>query len=295
MKYEKVVIKQIPDDTSVLTGLAKYGRSKMPGTMDSLPATLSPDGRYITGFDEDGYDLQNIEDKELKDQIKKERKELRESLEKLTGQPDLSATSSFWETFRITLRSDSDLTLNRPNPLDVVRYYILVSNGYAAPDKEAASNPDYIHCKYYCFVEEREAAQDVSTFRKRDNARSELVKIAENSDHAFLLAKYLVGGKVKKGMKEDTVYRILSEYISDLKEPENVKRFTKAAKLSAEDLQFKVVVDEAVKRKIIKVKEGYFQRGQVTLGKSLPDIYSNLKKPEFATEFLSIQEELESE
>lgn len=293
MRYEKVTIKQIPDGTAVLTGLHKYERSKMPGTMDSVPATLGPDGRFITGFDENAYDIQFIEDKEERAKISQERKDLREFLEKQTGTADLSATSSFWDTFRVQLHANSELILNKTNPMDVIRYHVLVSNGYAAPDKASAAKPEYLSCKFYCYVEERADAEDVTTFRLRDIARSELVRLSENDDHLRIVLQYLIGDKVKKGMKPDTLYRMGSEYINS-KDSDNIKKFTKAAKLEADELQFKIAIDTAVRRKVIKLKEGYFQRGQVTLGKSLPEVYTNLKKPEYAAEFLSIQEELES-
>lgn len=292
MNYEKVVIKQIPDDSSSLFGLQKYKRSKMPSTMESLPATLGPDNRYITGIDEEAYELRLIVDKTEKEQKKKEIKELREYLQTTTGNTDLSATSPFWDTFRIQISSDNDLILNRSNPMDVIRYHVLVANGYAAPDEKTAATPKYVHCKFVCFVEERQETEDISTFRKRDIARGELVKLSEDNDHLLLVLQYLVGDKVKKGMKEDTLYRIGSEYIND-KDSENMKRFMKAASADVEELQFKIAVDRAIKKRIIRFKEGYYQRGQVTFGKSLVDVYSNLKKPEFATEFLSIQEELE--
>lgn len=292
MKYEKVVIKQIPTQSSALFGLNKYNRSKMPGVLDSFPATLGPDGRYITGIDENAYEIQLIQDKEERAKISTERKELREFLEKFTGK-DLTASSSFWDTFRVQIASNQEPTLNRVNPMDVISYHILISNGYAAPDKVSAAEPEYLNCRYYCHVEERAESEDVSTFKKRDIARAELVKLSENQDHLLLVLDYL-SCRVKKGMKEDTLYRIASEYIND-KDSENIKRFSKAAKLDAEELQYKIVIDKAIKRKIIKRNGEYFQRGQVTLGRTPTEVYANLKKPDNAGEFFSIQEELESE
>ncbi len=107
-----------------------------------------------------------------------------------------------------------------------------------------------------------------------------------------LIGQYLEGDKYKIGMRPNTLYKMLSDFINDVKEPDNLKRFLKAVGTSVEDLQFKIVVDRAIKKKIIKYKDGYYQRGQVTLGKNALSVYENLKKPEFATEFLSLQEEL---
>lgn len=291
MRYSKVAVRQIPDSAAEATGLNKERRSKMPGTQDFLQAGMAPNGRFITGIDEDGYDLVLLQDKELRAELSKYRKELRADLEAATAK-DLSATSEFWETFGVRIHSDQDLILNSTNPLDVIRYHLLIANGYAAPNKELASYPEYRGAKYYCFVEEKEEAQDVSTQKKRDHARAELLKLSENEDFALLVAQVLIGERIKKGMKPDTVYKHLSDFINAA-DGANVTKFIKTVKTPIEDIQLKRMVDVAIRKKIIKFTDNYYQRGQVTLGKTVADVYTNLKKPEFAAELLSIQEELE--
>lgn len=291
MNYEKVVIKQIPDELSTLTGLNKYNRSKMPKTGDFFHVAFE-NGRAITGIDEDGFDVRRIIDEEEREKEHKRKLKLRETLERLTGK-DLSATSPFWETFGVAISSDSDLILNRANPLDVVRYHMLVANGYVAPDKEAASLPEYRNAKYYCFVEKVANDEEVSTQMYRDKARSELLKLSENLDKMVLIGQYLEGDKYKQGMQPKTLYKMLSDFINDVKEPDNIKRFMKAVSTKVDELQFKIVVDRAIKKKIIRYRDGYYQRGNVTFGKTPSDVYENLKKPEFANELFSLQKELE--
>ncbi len=46
MKFDKIIIKQIPDNYSVATGLSKYGRSKMPSTTEFLQVAKNIDGRF---------------------------------------------------------------------------------------------------------------------------------------------------------------------------------------------------------------------------------------------------------
>ena len=291
MKYDKVVVKQIPDDYATYTGLNKYGKSKMPQTYDRLQACEGPDGRTITGLDEDAWAIAMIQDDEKREKVKNEKKNLRLALEKATGKK-LDAQSDFWDTFFVTIGADSDLTLNRSNPLDIVKYHVLVSNGYAAPDLESAGLPEFRNAKYYCYVDERVNREEVSTQKLRDRARAKLLQISETHDLTVLIGQALEGDKYKMGMDDNTLYKMLSDYINNVKEPDNVKRFIRAVDTSVEDLQFKVTVDRAVKKKVIRYRDGYYQRGQVTLGRSITEIYDNLKLPEFATEFLSIKEEV---
>src|SRR5690606_9549962 len=106
------------------------------------------------------------------------------------------------------------------------------------------------------------------------------------------IGQYLEGDKYKLKMSDDAIYKMLSTYIN--RDFDNLERFMKAAKMDVEDLQYKITVDRALKGHIIKVSDGYYQRGNVTLGKNLQEVYDTLKKPQFATEFLSIKEEVES-
>lgn len=290
MIYDKVIIKQIPDDLAELTGLNKYNRSKMPKTGDFFQVAIEG-GRFVTGIDEDSLQVNRLPEHE-KEEKKKEIKALRESLESLTGK-DLSATSSFWELFGISVSSDNDLILNKSNPMDIVRYHALIANGYAAPDKASASLPQYRNAKYFCFVEERANEEEVSTQMKRDRARSELLNLSDDSDKMVLVGQYLEGDKYKDGMSPKTLYKMLSDYINSVNEPDNLKRFVKAVGLPVEELQFKVLVDRAIKKRLIKFVDGLYQRGQVTLGKTPMDVYTNLKTPEYATELYSIRQELE--
>lgn len=291
MIYEKVTIKQIPDDLAALTGLNKYGRSKMPGTMDNFQVA-SFAGRAITGIDEDGWDVNRIEDSIEKEKAKKQKKELRETLQKAIGE-DLSAISPFWDTFTVKISADSDLVLLNANPYDVIKYHVLIANGYVAPDKASASLPQFRSAKYYCHVEDRVNNEEVSTQKIRDRAASELLKLSDNDELMVLVGQYLEGDKYKNGMKNATLYKMLSSYIKDVTEPDNLKRFLKAVNLSPAELQFKIVTDRAVKKKKIKLVDGYYQVGQVTLGKTISEVYDALKTPEFAREFLLLKEEVE--
>lgn len=291
MNYDTIVIKQIPDDLATLTGLHKYNRSKMPKTGDFLSPAID-NGRAITGIDEESLDINRIPDPVARDKKKQEIASLRKSLENTLGK-DLSATSSFWEGFGVAISSDSNLILNKSNALDVVRYHMLIANGYVAPDKDSTGHPRYRNAKYFCFVEDRANEEEVSTQMARDKARSELVTLSENDDKMVLIGQYLEGDKYKTGMKQKTLYKMLSDYINDQREPDNLKRFVKAVSTPIDELQFKIIIDRAIKKKVIRFKDGYYQRGQVTLGKNPLQVYDNLKKPEFANEFLSLKEELE--
>lgn len=287
---EKIEIRQKPDRHAESTGLSKYNRSKMPQCADQLQVA-EHNGRFVTGIDDQSFDIMKIYDDMERNSKQEEIKKLRTYLEKALNK-DLSATSDFWKTFSITLSSDTPLTLNKHNPYDVIKFYALVANGYAAPSKKDASHPRYHNTKYYAHFADVEKNEEVSMRKKRDKAKSKVLEFAEDKDMLVLLGQYLEGSKYKKNLKPDTLYEMLSLYIEN-KDTKNVERFLKAIEQPISDLQFRVNVDKAIRKKIVKYKDGYFQRGNVTLGRSIDDVYKNLADPEFAMEYFSIKQELE--
>lgn len=293
MKYEKVIIKQIPDDTNATaSGLHKYKRSRFPSCADTFQPALMEDGRYITGIDPSGVDLSLIKDPDLREEQIKEREQISQTLKRTLPNSDFSPTSTFWESFFVKISTDQDLILNRLNPYDVLKYHLLVSNGYVAPSLDDVGNPFYRDAKYYCHVEEVEEREKISTQKLRDRAKGELVKIMEDKDRMLLIGKFLEGTKYKDRMLPDTLYGNLSDFIENRANPENVEKFIKAMKMSVEDLQYKVTVDTAIRKHIIRFKDGHYTRGGVNFGRNAMEVLHNLKQPELAIEFAQIYEEV---
>jgi hypothetical protein len=56
---------------------------------------------------------------------------------------------------------------------------------------------------------------------------------------------------------------------------------------------YKLIVDEAIAKHVIRIREGYFQRGNATYGKTMKDVLKFLSSPENANEFASVKEEVE--
>jgi len=263
----------------------------MPQTVEGLQAA-EYGGRAITGLDDEAVSVNSIKDPEVREATKKELIAIRTDLERLL-QKDLSATSDFWETFTVSISSDSDLTLIKTNPIHVVMYHMLIANGYAAPDKDAASRPEYRFAKYYCHVTDKVQEEEATARLAKDRIKAKLVALYDEPERLLLIGNYLEGDKYKKGMSAKTLYNMLSTFIENSKEPNNIRLFAKSLELSVEDLQYKITIDRAIKKKIVKYKSGYYQLGEVTLGKTPTDVYENLKKPEFFSEFVAIQDQIE--
>ncbi len=285
-----VEIKQTPDLSAQMLGLDKHGRSKFPNTFEVLQPAKTPDGRWVTGLDEDAVSIKRIKDPVLRDKLSEEKKELRLELERLTGH-DLTGTSKYWETYFIKIVEK--LALNFDNPHDKVKYYVLLANNYAAPELEAKANPDYIHSKFYMHRAENEEEQRSLASRERDKAVADLFNLYMNVPKMKLIGKYLLGTKVKESMSADAVYNLIRNELANDKEGTATRKFNEATSKTIEELTYKLIIDEAVAKHVIRIREGYYQRGNATYGKTMKEVIKFLSSPENANEFMSIKEEVE--
>lgn len=268
-----VLIRQIPDDYADSTGLAKYNRSRMPGCKDIFQAGKNYDGTYVTGLTD----------------------ELEESYKKTLRKDVSKVNEEFWESFRVEIHADKPKMFNTLVPLDNISLKMLIANKHVAPTKEDAYRPEYKDAQYYAYTEETENAEEISSRKKRDKAIGLLLIISENKDRMLLYGKYLEGLRYTDKLSTDTIYKMLRAYIED-KDIKNANRFIEVFQKPIEELQQKIIIDKAIKQRLI-VKNGngkkqIYQYGQVTLGTTIEDVYKNLMSPEFAPELIAISKDL---
>lgn len=288
-----VEIKQHTDQSAASVGLDKYNRSKIPGTFEILQPSKGYDGRWLTGIDENSLAINSMRDIAIRDKVKEETIALRKDLESLLN-IDLGANNdAFWGTYKIILKDN--FSLNFSNAQDKLKYYVLIANQYAAPELDAVNNPEYANTKYYVSRKEEEVRERVITAKVKDEARAKLLEISKNSNKFILIAKYLLGARrIKEGMNEGVIYEELSNFLNDTKEKSNLAKFIEATNKTVEDLQYKLTLDEAVRIGIIKVREGYYQRGNATYGRSLKEALDYLSSVGNSAEFSSLKDEVDN-
>jgi hypothetical protein len=285
-----VEIKQAPDLSAQMLGLDKYNKSKFPGTFEVLQPAMTPDGRWVTGLDEDAVSIRKIDDPILRAQRQEEIKDLRLELERITGL-DLSGKSTYWDTYYMKIVDK--LALNFDNPHDRIKYHILLSNNYAAPELEAKVNPEFMHTKFYMHRAENEEGTKAVKSRERDKAVADLYALYDNRPRLILIGKYLFASKVKDTMTQDGIYNLIRDGLTADKDGSLVRKFNDASSKTIEELTYKLIVDEAIAKHVIRIREGYFQRGNATYGKTMKDVLKFLSSPENANEFASVKEEVE--
>jgi hypothetical protein len=285
-----VEVKQVSDLSAQSLGLDKYNRSKFPDVFEIMQPGRGQDGRWITGLDEGALAIKQIKDPEVRKARQDEVKERREDLERTTGH-DLSGNSDFWLTFYIKIRDK--LPLNMDVPMDNVKYWVLLANRFAAPELEATVDPDYLHSKFYIHRTDSEDGQKSVKSRERDKAISDLYLMYENPHKMKLIGRYIFGTRIKESMGIDSVYNIMREGITNDKEGTIVRKFAEAVVKTIEELQYKLIIDEAIEKHVIRIREGYYQRGNATYGKTLKEVIKFLSSVENSSEFASVKEEVE--
>lgn len=283
-------LKQKLDEAAAAVGLAKYNKSKFLGTREWVQLGIGQDGRYITGIDENSIEINSIRDLELKEEKKKKVSELRKELENLTGH-DLSAKSSFWDEFFFEV-SDQ---LNTANLIDIIKYNILIANNFAALSLQDIDDLNYHNAKFYLANLDAEHEDKVSKKRLKDEATSSLFKLYDNAFKLKLVGKSLLGGIYDDSMTKDNIYNELSDYLDSDKKGENLRKFNDTISKSNEELMVHSLVEDACKDHfgIIRFRNGLYQRGNITYGKTKDEVIKFLANLENANEYVSVKDELD--
>lgn len=284
-----VKVKQSPDASAASIGLNRYNRSVFPNTMQGFQPYKTKGGRWVTGLDENAPEilkLKAVDAKQYKEVFERVKEE-RESLELLTGE-DLSATSKFWDDFIVLFRNEIILDLD--DPMDKIRYRVMVANNYAAPNPDVVEAPEYVNTKFYISRTEEEESNKAKVKREKNRAIAELTKIEENKNRLLVIAKYIFGNNISDSITMDALYNMLSDYISNDKRGADIRTFLTAVEKPTEDIQIKLTIDEAIKLNIIRLSGGVYQRGSITYGKDVPAMIKYFSKADNSGELASIME-----
>lgn len=288
---EKVMFKENPKAGNLGLEKPENGeRSKFPGCYDIIQPSIGRDGRWKTGIDEDSVDINTIIDSKEREAKKKQVKAERESLERLLNQ-DLSGTSTFWESYFVTINTKKPLDM--ANPLDRLAYHIILASGEVAPSlRDAATNVSYLRSKYYVSRENEDVSIKVERKRRYNEAISKFMDLMKAPDKALLVGRYL-GLPIKESTPQNNVFDIFQNFLDSDDKLDSVNKFLFALKKTPEELGIKMVLDDAIKKKVIRVTKGLFQRGNITMGKSIPEVLLWLSDPANSGELASIQEEID--
>lgn len=289
---ELITIKENAHPNKFNLGLEQDGRSKFPNCVDIIQPAIGRDGRWITGLDEKARSILAIRDQAERLKKQEEVKAERESLEELTNL-DLSGKSTFWDDFFVEINPRKPLDMSVP--MDRIAYHVILASNDVAPNLKETLNMDYFNAKYYIARKHEDVSDKVSKKKKKAEADAAMLELLKTPDKAVLIGKYL-GLPVSISTPYDNMFDIYSQKL-DLDAAGNtgfIDKFNDALKKSPEELNVKLIFDEGVKFNVIRLTEGYYQRGSITYGKSIAEAIKFLSDIKNQGELLSVQDEVEN-
>lgn len=271
-------------------------KMKYVGSIEYATPKLGPDGKVRTGLDENSLDILGISDSKERDAKHKKVKKEREDLEKLLG-VDLTPHSSFWDKFFIPL-NDEEKSLDPSNPMDRVTEKFLVANAYVAPSFEAISEDErYIDCIFYLYRKEEETTKKAEKQKFSDKAKAKLFILNEDNPNKLkIVASFLFGFNAQTDISVETAYTKLTEFLENPVETQrkkNIKAFLDAVDKSPEEMKTKLILDKAVKKRIVTSRGGIYRRGDQVLGNSYEEAIDNLGSVEMNSELASLIKEVD--
>lgn len=269
-----------------------YPKLKMKyiGAFEYAVPKIGKDGKIKTGFDEQAYDVLMITDekerKEVQKRIKKEREEL-ENLLKVS----LDTSSEFWNKFYITL-SDEDLDLDPANPLDRVKERFLVANRYAAPSiEDILDKEEFMNCMFYVYRETEETTKKVQKDLKLDKARGKLSLLYEENPAKLKTVAAYIFAISPEELSADKAYGLIRDGLDSIVEKDrkrSIDMFLSVADKTPEELNIKLVLDKAVKMRIVSRKQGKYRRDDVFYGNTYDEAIVNLGSVDMNNELVSL-------
>lgn len=271
-------------------------KMKYVGSVEYATPKLGPDGKIKTGLDENALEVLAITDtkkrKAEQERIKKEREEL----ERLLG-VELNPHSSYWDKFFIAL-NDEERSLDPANPLDRVIERFLVANAYVAPSLEAISEDDrYINCIFYLYRKEEETTKKAEKQKFYDKAKAKLsILEEENPSKLKMVASYIFGFNAQADISVETAYTKLADFLEvpvESQRKKNVQLFMDTVEKTVEQLKTKLILDKAIKKRIVSSRGGIYRRGDLVLGNSYEEAVDNLGSVEMNSELASLMKEVD--
>lgn len=298
-KTGKKSIKEVPDLSASVINLQKYKKSKIPGTFDIQYIGKGPDKRWLTGIDEQAYDLLQLATKGPKgeEELKAKQKEitaLRKELQIKLGVADLSpANDEYWSKYRVFLHILKSIDLDNPQHQLAVR--VMIANRFIMPDLSYRTNPAYLRTKFYLHDEVVEAAREAANTADKDKAFAELYNLFKTENpklHA--IGKLIFRGRPIAGMAFSTLYNQFKMWLGGEIKQENSRQFIEYLEMNNDILSVRDTMLTASERGLLVTRNKKLHYGETALGRTLEEVYSNMLKDEYAVVFQMIQEDVEN-
>ena len=267
--------------------LRDNGFSMVPGCKKLFMPYKEPDGKYLTGLDENASYIKRLA-KINPEAAEIERKKIRERLEKLKdalGNIDLSPRSSFWSPVHnpniVHGLKDGDNFFALDNANEAVKFYFLSVHPKIAPSLEAYNRGD-CHADTHWYIADDEKESEI-IYRKNKRVTDALNKFESFSLEKQRKIVMLLGEPITETAKETTVFNTFHAYINaseilrgPFKGQDPVRVFETFATSQDEILDVKYLMKQAFDNQILRMKAGRVWEGEVQVYNSEDELFETL-------------------
>lgn len=301
------VKRQVSDATvnGVQHSLLQKGLNFYPGVKRRIFPNKEPDGRYRTGLDEDAAYIKRMSSKQERDiEIAKVR-ELKSKIEEMYGGIDLGPRSDFYskmcdykmdtvERAPIAVLTDGDNVFNLDIKEQAVVYAYLRVNSEVAPSAESLLTGNYSRCSFYINDSDVESERG---FKQRSKVNKAIGLLESLSNEKKKKVSRVLGLPVTDNTKESVVYNALDKYIKDSENPRNsnhVDMFMKYVEMKDENLMIIDTIKQCITYNILRNSNGNIMRNDAIIAPTEQEAVKYYSNPKKQSEFMSLQDELES-
>jgi hypothetical protein len=284
----EIIVKQRPHpDDDKLT-------IKRVESIEYMCPKTGPDGKIITGIDENAYDIVALPAVQRAEKMAKVKAE-REELERVLG-VSLVPEAAYWDKFFVAL--GEEIKYDPLNAKHRLLIHFLTANRYVAPSLEDIENTDgYENTMFYLFKKEEETSKTVKKTKILNKATAKLEEIESSPTKMKIVAGYIFGYDPKSAeLDADTAYLKLSEYLSEAPEKEKYERaelFVDVCSKDQEELMTKIILDKAINKHVVHVRGGVYKRNDFIYGNSYDEALEFLADPANSGELISLGKEVQ--
>lgn len=231
-------------------------------TKEWITPKTSPDGKRITGLDENSYEISLLSGEE-KVKEKARIKALREELQEALNIDDLSANAIFWDKFYVVI--GADLTFEPENALNKLQQIFLIANKAIAPSEESIETDErFAECVYFFYEESEQRTAKTLKDENTDKAIASAWTIKNKNPERLKYIFSYIFGYGNEDMSIEQVYSKTRDFllpqtdkgkIDAKQQKKNVDAFLKVVDLKKEQVFVKVMLDRAIKKGVVRVSK----------------------------------------
>jgi hypothetical protein len=272
---------------SMEKSLRDNGYSMVPGCRKLFMPHKLPDGRYVTGLDEDALYIKKMEAVNPKD-AELEKAKVRNriaDLQSKLGEVDLSPRSQFWSPKYnpniVAFLKDGDNYFDTESAMEAIKFYYLSVHPKIASSLAAFNRGD-CHAETHFFINNEDAEGEVVYQKNKGINDAIIIFSSYHIEKQRKIAK-LLGEPIGDDAKDRTVYNAFNTFIKSneiAKGPyrgqDPVRVFNALAATPDETLDIKFLMRQAFDNQIYRVKAGRVFEGELEVYASEDELFETL-------------------